>query len=95
MAGKARAIKELTHYKPLIALALPSRKDPQKAENFQYFNSFGDSGSGLVTQIEGRTVLVGIVSFGDIRCQTGSEHPAVFTRVSSYLDWIDKVSKEN
>jgi Secreted trypsin-like serine protease len=36
---------------------------------------------------DGRYTLVGIVSFGSSEgCQRG--YPAVFTRVTSYLNWI-------
>ncbi|KAG5667509.1 hypothetical protein PVAND_015488 [Polypedilum vanderplanki] len=52
----------------------------------------GDSGGPLVTEIApGRNVLVGIVSFGaESGCTLG--HPLVFTRVASYLDWIEKIT---
>jgi len=47
----------------------------------------GDSGGGLVTELRGKNVLVGVVSFGAaVSCTQG--HPAVFTRVTSFLDWI-------
>ena len=50
----------------------------------------GDSGGGLTIYEEHKGPIVyGIVSFGDeIGCQLG--YPAVFTRVSSYIQWIDK-----
>lgn len=38
-----------------------------------------------------RKGIVGIVSFGaEIGCTLG--HPVVFTRVTKYLDWIEKHS---
>ncbi|XP_070506439.1 collagenase-like [Chironomus tepperi] len=47
----------------------------------------GDSGGPLSVTISSRQVLVGIVSFGSAYgCELGI--PAVFTRVSSHLDWI-------
>ena len=48
----------------------------------------GDSGGALVYQeSDGRYTEVGIVSFGSLYdCTVG--YPAVFTRVTSYLDWI-------
>ena len=48
----------------------------------------GDSGGPLVYQeSDGRYTEVGIVSFGaDAGCTLG--YPAVFTRVTSCLDWI-------
>lgn len=42
----------------------------------------------LITQLQPFWVLVGVVSYGSSPC--GSENrPAVYTRVSSYLDWIE------
>lgn len=48
----------------------------------------GDSGGGLTVELNGKNTLAGIVSFGAaVGCTLG--HPAVFTRVTSYLDWIE------
>ena len=49
----------------------------------------GDSGGPLVFQEDdGRYTEVGIVSFRHISgCENG--HPVAFTRVTSYLDWIE------
>ena len=55
----------------------------------------GDSGSGLIAEIKGRKVLIGVVSFGNRKCATGSDSPVVFARVSSYVDWIWKIINEN
>ncbi|CAO1364158.1 unnamed protein product [Diamesa serratosioi] len=46
----------------------------------------GDSGSGVTALINGRIVLLGIVSFGVKNCEAG--FPPSFTRVTSYLSWI-------
>jgi secreted trypsin-like serine protease len=48
----------------------------------------GDSGGPLVYQEDdGNYILVGIVSFGAAAgCELG--YPTVFTRVSSFLNWI-------
>ena len=48
----------------------------------------GDSGGPLVfREDDGNYTEVGIVSFGHPSgCENG--YPAVFTRVTSYLDWI-------
>ena len=46
----------------------------------------GDSG-GPVVLTDGEPVVVGISSWGKAPCTPGTE-PAVYTRVSSYLDWI-------
>uniref|UniRef100_A0A4Q8K912 limulus clotting factor C n=1 Tax=Deinopis subrufa TaxID=1905329 RepID=A0A4Q8K912_DEISU len=46
----------------------------------------GDSGSGLVVRLDNEYVLCGVVSFGR-KC--GLPHvPGVYTKVSSYMDWI-------
>ncbi|XP_068980998.1 transmembrane protease serine 9-like [Bombus flavifrons] len=47
----------------------------------------GDSGGPLAQKVNGKSVQVGIVSWGVIPC--GSSHmPSVYTRVASYVDWI-------
>ncbi|GFY73166.1 hypothetical protein TNIN_362501 [Trichonephila inaurata madagascariensis] len=48
----------------------------------------GDSGSGLVVRLDNEFVLCGLVSFGR-RCAT-PHVPGVYTRVSSYVEWIYK-----
>lgn len=48
----------------------------------------GDSGGGAFTLIDGRRVLVGIASFYVDNCQ--DEIPAVFTRVTEFVDWIEE-----
>jgi secreted trypsin-like serine protease len=50
----------------------------------------GDSGGPLVIQEDdGRYTEIGIVSFGHSSgCEMG--FPVVFTRVTSFLDWIEK-----
>jgi secreted trypsin-like serine protease len=49
----------------------------------------GDSGGPLIYQEDdGRYTEVGIVSFGATAgCEKG--YPAGFTKVTSYLDWIE------
>lgn len=55
------------------------------------FNSFcrGDSGGPLVREVGNRYELVGIVSSGDKHCGTDPYLAGVYTRVASYLDWIE------
>ncbi len=50
----------------------------------------GDSGGPLIFQQDGRTWLVGVTSYGTERCASGV--PAVYTRVSAYLGWIESTS---
>ncbi|NXE29330.1 CTRC protein, partial [Ardeotis kori] len=52
----------------------------------------GDSGGPLNCQRNGVWDVDGIVSFGSgLGCNTAKK-PTVFTRVSAYIDWINKVS---
>ena len=50
----------------------------------------GDSGGGLILN-ENKPILIGVVSYGASVCQAG--FPVVFTKVSSYLNWIIEISK--
>lgn len=46
----------------------------------------GDSGGPLTVRQNNQHILVGLVSFGAIDCT--APFPAVFSRVTSFLDWI-------
>ncbi|XP_019892254.1 brachyurin-like [Musca domestica] len=49
----------------------------------------GDSGGPLVYKQDGENVVIGATSFGiKLGCESG--WPGVFTRVTSYLDWIEE-----
>lgn len=47
----------------------------------------GDSGGPLMAIYSGKWTYYGIVSFGLTRCGT-SGFPGIYTRVTSYLEWI-------
>lgn len=51
----------------------------------------GDSGGPLQTnhnELECMYTLIGITSFGD-NCTLNSDIPGVYTKVSSYIEWIE------
>lgn len=48
----------------------------------------GDSGGPLASSYKNNTYILGVVSFGPRRCDGNG----VYTRVSSYLDWIEQYS---
>lgn len=50
----------------------------------------GDSGGPLIVMKNRKPVQIGIVSYGDGNCP--SSKPGVFTRVSSFVDWIEEVT---
>merc|ERR1712130_883498 len=50
----------------------------------------GDSGEPLMAVLGGRWYLAGVVSFGTQRCD--SSLPGVYTRVSSFWQWIEGVT---
>ncbi|VDL60601.1 unnamed protein product [Hymenolepis diminuta] len=53
-----------------------------------------DSGGPMMCRsgIDGLYILVGIISFG-VNCASG--YPGIYTRVSSYLDWIHDITSNN
>ncbi|XP_006618064.1 chymotrypsin-like protease CTRL-1 isoform X1 [Apis dorsata] len=50
----------------------------------------GDSGGPLIVMKNRKPFQIGIVSYGDGNCP--SSKPGVFTRVSSFVDWIEEVT---
>lgn len=54
----------------------------------------GDSGSAFVVQENGTYRAIGIVSWGMRACGTPGTY-GVYTNVSQYLDWIEKIITEN
>ncbi|XP_023931336.1 coagulation factor IX [Lingula anatina] len=51
----------------------------------------GDSGGPLVCKVGSRYTLAGVTSWGPQGCQG---QPSVYTRVSSYIDWITDVIRQ-
>ncbi|KAJ8713393.1 hypothetical protein PYW07_013763 [Mythimna separata] len=50
----------------------------------------GDSGGPLVVNNDDKIVLVGVCSFiSSAGCEKG--YPAMFARVSAYMDWINEL----
>ena len=57
--------------------------------------SQGDSGGGVISKNKaGKYEIVGIVSGGISLCKE-SKSPDVFTKVSSFVDWIKKIMIDN
>ena len=53
----------------------------------------GDSGGPLIYKLSrGQRLQVGVTSFGYRQC--GSGIPGVYTRISAYIDWIERVMHE-
>ncbi|XP_011310877.1 chymotrypsin-like protease CTRL-1 [Fopius arisanus] len=50
----------------------------------------GDSGAPLVINDGGYNIVVGIVSYGETDCPSSA--PGVFTRISSFTNWIARVT---
>uniref|UniRef100_T1GKZ0 Peptidase S1 domain-containing protein n=1 Tax=Megaselia scalaris TaxID=36166 RepID=T1GKZ0_MEGSC len=51
----------------------------------------GDSGGPLVQTVSAGPVLIGVVSWGYVPCET-SPYPSVYTATSVYKDWIDNIT---
>lgn len=55
---------------------------------------FGDDGAPLVINEYGTNTLIGLLSFMHTTDNCGRQPvPAVFTRITSHFDWIEKVTK--
>lgn len=66
-----------------------------KLAKFLHFSNsqcYGDSGGGLTYWHKStKGYQLGIVSWG-VEC--GSKRPGVYTKVASYLDWIDEQTED-
>jgi secreted trypsin-like serine protease len=55
----------------------------------------GDSGGPLTQKINGRYEQIGLVSFGSADMCLNTRMPPVFTRVSNYVNWIERNMRES
>ena len=62
--------------------------------NLEYLTAPGDSGGGLFLEVDGQTQVAGITSLGSSFDGVDSDYGdrASFTRVSSFLDWIESTT---
>lgn len=60
-------------------------------ENFDIQMNISDSGGPLQTTIGNQCVfnIIGLTSYGSTFCG-GKNSPGIYTRVSSYIDWIEE-----
>ncbi|MEM6798704.1 MAG: trypsin-like serine protease [Planctomycetota bacterium] len=65
--------------------------------NLEYLTAPGDSGGGLFLESEGETRLAAVTSLGSSFSQINSDYGdrASFTRVSSFIDWIETTTGLN
>merc|ERR1712106_210599 len=52
----------------------------------------GDSGGGLIVNVNNTNIIIGVTSFGSIRCR--SNIPGMYTNIFTHLDWIQSYLKE-
>ena len=65
----------------------------------EYLTAPGDSGGGLFLEVDGQTLLAGVTSLGSSNDGDGANSDygdrASFTRVSSFIDWIEETTDLN
>lgn len=85
MRGTATAQRHLLF---VLECRMVTRTNPIFAVLFPLIKQ-GDSGGPMVIQEEQSWVLAGVISWG-IGCAEANQ-PGVYTRISEFRDWIDKI----
>eukprot|EP00092_Neocalanus_flemingeri_P094841 GFUD01120628.1.p1 GENE.GFUD01120628.1~~GFUD01120628.1.p1 ORF type:complete len:755 (-),score=146.20 GFUD01120628.1:34-2277(-) len=49
----------------------------------------GDSGGGIVANIDNTNIIIGVTSFGSTSCR--SNIPGMYTNIMSHIDWIQQI----
>ncbi|KAI4504473.1 hypothetical protein M0802_000023 [Mischocyttarus mexicanus] len=81
--AKLQSVKSVIGKKPQL---FPTQLCTDAGQNSNLSACSGDSGGPLVQFVDSKPVQVGIVSWGTLPCGHGM--PSVYTRVSSYTNWI-------
>ena len=67
---------------------LCAKDDKAESKATAAVDCVGDSGGPVIAEINGKHVLVGVISWGQ-GCGVDNDHfPSVYTRVRCYLSWI-------
>ena len=84
-------VRKLKHgYLPINFLSIKFSKFPPLPETNSIVHACqGDSGGPMVTEVEGRYNLIGVVSWGEDCAEP--DYPGVYARISKVLPWIASV----